>query len=65
MPQSHRSKYRSKAGQLAEKYGIRRDQVPRFLELAQDIYQHLVRTGVSHASKAHARELAARIVKAE
>lgn len=63
MPQRHRSKYRSREGQLAERYGIRRDQVARFLELTDTIYRRLVTMGVPTASKAYARQLAKRALE--
>lgn len=64
-PKPQRSKYRSRQGQLAERYGIRMDQVPRFLELSEEIYRNLVRSGVPNASKALARGIAVRLIKNE
>lgn len=64
-PKPQRSKYRSRQGHLAERYGIRMDQVARFLELSEDIYRNLVRSGVPNASKALARGIAVRILQSE
>ncbi len=59
-----RSKYRSKAGRLAEKYGVRLDQLDEVLELGNEIYRKMVKVGLVTASKDHARVLAARIIRA-